>query len=83
MADVLTIPSIDFIEAVEEISSFIRSTVGDARGVVLGLSGGVDSSVTATLCVKALGSDKVLALLMPLSFTPKSDVEDALFLARW
>lgn len=35
------------------------------RGVVLGLSGGVDSSVTAALCVKALGRERVLGLLMP------------------
>ena len=83
MTDVLTVPGIDFAETVEEVYSFIRSIVGDSKGVVLGLSGGVDSSVTATLCVKALGSDRVLALLMPLSFTPKSDVEDALFLAKW
>jgi len=35
------------------------------RGAVLGLSGGIDSSVTAALCVRALGADKVLGLLMP------------------
>jgi NAD+ synthase len=35
------------------------------RGVVLGLSGGIDSSVTAALCVAALGSEHVLAVLMP------------------
>jgi NAD+ synthase len=35
------------------------------RGVVLGLSGGVDSAVCAALAVRALGTDKVFALLMP------------------
>ncbi|MBO6756975.1 MAG: NAD(+) synthase [Roseibium sp.] len=35
------------------------------RGVVVGLSGGIDSSVTAALCVKALGPGKVLAVFMP------------------
>ncbi len=35
------------------------------RGVVVGLSGGIDSSVTAALCVKALGAERVLAVLMP------------------
>ena len=35
------------------------------RGIVVGLSGGIDSSVTAALCVRALGRDKVLAVLMP------------------
>jgi NAD+ synthase len=35
------------------------------RGLVVGLSGGIDSSVTAALAVKALGQDRVLGLLMP------------------
>ena len=35
------------------------------RGVVLGLSGGIDSSVTAALCVEALGPKKVVGILMP------------------
>lgn len=36
-------------------------------GAVIGISGGVDSSVSAALCVKALGKDKVLGVLMPES----------------
>lgn len=35
------------------------------RGAVLGISGGIDSSVVATLCVNAMGRDRVLGLLMP------------------
>jgi NAD+ synthase len=35
------------------------------RGVVIGLSGGIDSTVTAALAVRALGADRVLGLLMP------------------
>ena len=35
------------------------------RGAVVGLSGGIDSSVVAALCVRALGKDKVFGLLMP------------------
>jgi NAD+ synthase len=35
------------------------------RGVVLGLSGGIDSSVTAALCVRALGAKSVFGVLMP------------------
>lgn len=51
----------------EKIVRFIRKKVEDAgaTGVVLGLSGGIDSSLTAFLCAKALGKEKVLALLMP------------------
>ncbi len=46
----------------------IRSGVHEElrrRGAVLGLSGGVDSSVTVALCARALGADRVLALMMP------------------
>ena len=43
------------------------------RGVVVGLSGGVDSSVVASLCVRALGADRVFALFMPeRDSTPES-----------
>ena len=35
------------------------------RGAVVGISGGVDSAVVASLCVRALGRDRVLGLLMP------------------
>lgn len=35
------------------------------RGVVIGLSGGIDSSVVASLCARAFGSDKVLGIFMP------------------
>jgi NAD+ synthase len=75
---------IDFKEETERVLGFIREVVKEAGagGVVLGLSGGVDSSLTAALCVKALGRDKVLGILMPTNFTPKEDVEDALELAK-
>jgi len=75
---------IDFEEETERILEFIRRVVENsgASGVVLGLSGGVDSSLTAVLCVKALGREKVLGVLMPTNFTPREDVEDALELAE-
>ncbi|MDI9643943.1 MAG: NAD+ synthase [Candidatus Verstraetearchaeota archaeon] len=64
-----------------EICRFIRRKVGGRRAV-LGLSGGIDSAVTAKLAVKALGSERVLALIMPdLASTPLEDVTDARTLA--
>ena len=64
-ADVL---KLDAALAVDRITAAIREQVlRDLRrkGVVLGLSGGIDSSVVAALSVRALGQDRVLALLMP------------------
>ena len=54
-------------QVTEEIGAFIEATIGRVRkrGVVLGLSGGVDSTVCAALCARALGPDRVLGLLMP------------------
>lgn len=52
----------------EHIVAALRAQVGRQlrrKGVVIGLSGGVDSSVCAALCVRALGPENVLALLMP------------------
>jgi len=43
-------------------------------GVVLGLSGGIDSAFTAYICVKALGSDKITAVMMPTKFTSKDSI---------
>ncbi|WP_457549333.1 NAD(+) synthase [Archaeoglobus sp.] len=68
-------------KVVERIVSFIRDYVksSDARGVVVGISGGVDSATTAFLCVRALGNERVLGLIMPeKGVTREEDVEDAL-----
>lgn len=64
-ADVL---KIDEEAVTQQICSAIREQVMGKlrrRGAVVGLSGGVDSSVVAALCVRALGKDKVLGLFMP------------------
>lgn len=45
--------------------------------VCLGISGGIDSAVTATLAVKALGRENVLGVIMPGPYTPKSSLQDA------
>ena len=59
---------VDAAQATDEIVAAIEPTVlrrMRKRGVVLGLSGGVDSSVCAALCARALGAERVLGLLMP------------------
>ncbi|HEY1960091.1 MAG TPA: NAD(+) synthase [Polyangiaceae bacterium] len=60
--------TIDPSNATREICEVIATQVHDVmrrRGVVVGLSGGVDSSVVAALCTRALGSNKVLGIFMP------------------
>ena len=46
-------------------------------GVVLGLSGGIDSAVTLAVAVDALGADRVQAVMMPYKYTADMSVEDA------
>lgn len=48
-----------------------------AKGFVLGVSGGLDSAVCMRLCVRAVGEDKVLALLMPEDNSPEGDLKDS------
>ena len=51
-------------------------------GVLLGLSGGVDSALVLAICVDALGSERVHAVLMPSDYTAPMSVEDAREMAR-
>jgi NAD+ synthase (glutamine-hydrolysing) len=46
-------------------------------GVVLGLSGGVDSALTLAVAVEALGAERVEAVMMPFRYTAQMSVEDA------
>ncbi len=62
----------------------IRDYIGKLglERVVIGLSGGIDSSVTAHLAVRALGPDRVLGILMPGPFSSEHSVTDARALAE-
>ena len=50
--------------------------------VVLGLSGGIDSALTAVIAAEALGPDKVLGVAMPSRFSSEGSVKDAEALAK-
>ena len=68
---------LDYKTVVESITSFVRESAEKAGsdGVVVGISGGIDSATTAYLAVKALGKEKVLGLIMP--YYENRDLEDA------
>lgn len=52
------------------------------KGAILGLSGGLDSAVTAALAVEALGRDSVLGVTMPSPVSTKGSVDDSIRLAE-
>lgn len=66
-------------ECVEWIRRFFEQNGADCNAVV-GISGGKDSSVTAALCVEALGKDRVIGVLMPQG--EQSDIDMAYLLVN-
>jgi NAD+ synthase len=77
---------IDTAAAVQRIRSAIRGQVSRRlrkRGIVVGLSGGIDSSVTAALCASALGPDHVFALLMPERDSDPDSLKLGFEVAAW
>lgn len=52
------------------------------KSVVLGLSGGIDSAITAVLAVDALGADKVMGVSMPARYSSSGSLTDAEILAK-
>ena len=51
-------------------------------GVILGLSGGIDSALTAAIAVDALGAERVRAVMMPSPYTGRESLEDAALCAQ-
>lgn len=73
------------LEAVRErIVTDIRTAVGDAGadGVVVAMSGGIDSTLTAALAVEAVGAENVLGLGLPCHKTEQPHVSDACTIAE-
>jgi NAD+ synthase (glutamine-hydrolysing) len=62
----------------------VRDYVGKHRfpGVVLGLSGGIDSALTLAIAVDALGAERVHAVMMPSRYTSQMSLDDAAAQAR-
>jgi NAD+ synthase len=76
---------ISYPETKDKIVNFIRSNIqsAGASGAIIGLSGGIDSALTAYLTVEALGKDKVLGLMLPeKGISTQTDIDDAVEIAQ-
>ena len=74
--------SLDFDKTISKIQSWIKEFVKSVQveGVIVGLSGGIDSAVTSTLSVNAIGKENVIGLGLPCISIPQ-DLDDAKMLA--
>lgn len=74
--NILNIQNIDSVET--ELQNFIKNQIFEKfkrKGAVIGISGGIDSALTCTLCTKAIGKENVLGVLMPeKDSNPKSTI---------
>ena len=73
----------------KQVAGFLRSYEGDLiakgypmGGYVIGLSGGIDSSLTAYLAVEAVGRERVYGMLLPSKFTTEEDISDAMLVVN-
>jgi NAD+ synthetase len=90
LVDVSGVPceSVDLLDEPEEIGRALILGLRDYirkcgfRDVVIGLSGGIDSAVTAALAVEALGAEHVTGIAMPSQFSSQGSIDDARDLAR-
>jgi len=81
----LLVPPVEGVEATYQAMVLgLRDYVTKNRfpGVVLGLSGGIDSALSAAVAADALGPDKVHCVMLPSRYTSKDSLEDAAEAAR-
>jgi NAD+ synthase len=75
--------NIDYKKVISKIQDWIKNYIKSSKleGVVVGISGGIDSAVTTTLCVNAIGKENVIGIGLPCNSSPQ-DLNDAKKLAE-
>lgn len=75
--------ALNYIDIEEKTIEFIKNIVNGAnsKGIVIGVSGGIDSSVVATLCARAVGKENVLGIILPCE-SKKLDIDHGILLAQ-
>jgi len=70
--------NIDCKETTKIIIDFLKTYFDNSKSknIVIGLSGGIDSAVTAVLCKKAIGNKKLKCVFLPETTTPEDDYKD-------
>ncbi|WP_297025908.1 NAD+ synthase [Thermoplasma sp.] len=63
------------MQEIERISNFLRKVLG-GKNAVIGISGGIDSSVTLALLTRSIEKEKIIAVFMPDRNTPQADYDD-------
>lgn len=73
----LTMNEADALQLAGQISAWLKDRIEEAGAdrFVLGLSGGIDSAVVCGLCARAVGPDRVLAIIMPSSSISQDAIE--------
>ena len=84
----ISAPKVAELEPLEEIYSALVMGSRDYvekngfEGVIIGLSGGIDSALTAAIAMDALGSDRITGVAMPSRYSSKGSIDDAKALAE-
>ncbi|WP_405306463.1 NAD+ synthase [Methanobrevibacter sp.] len=78
------IPEINCKKTKDTIVEFIKSKVSESKtdGIVVGLSGGIDSTLIAYLACEAVGNDNVFGIVMPSATTPAEDTVHGIEIAQ-
>lgn len=83
ISDTNTVVRVEELDKLEEIYTGLKLGVQDYvfkngfNGVLIGLSGGIDSALTAAIAADALGAENVKCIMMPSEFTSQESLDDA------